>query len=314
MDGDLRTGGAWTPRQRLKNDLLWILAAAAIAAARPLPSPVLRRLGRGLGLAVHRLARSPREIALANLAIALPALDDRGRAALARECFGTLGEALADTVLLLHGRGPDVPVDPAALAVLDAARREGRGVVFASAHLGPWERVAASLARAGVPLVALVRDSYDPRFSRLYERLRGRAGVHVVWRGRPGAAARIVRTLRGGGVLGIPMDLRARVPSCDVPFLGREAPTPVGPAQLALRLGAAVVVGTVAPRGSGGSRGEGLHVTATRISTDRLGTADLAARALTARINEELSRRILALPQAWTWPHPRWTVAPRTGV
>jgi KDO2-lipid IV(A) lauroyltransferase len=189
-----------------------------------------------------------------------------------------------------------VPVDPAALAVLDAARREGRGVVFASAHLGPWERVAASLARAGVPLVALVRDSYDPRFSRLYERLRGRAGVHVVWRGRPGAAARIVRTLRGGGVLGIPMDLRARVPSCDVPFLGREAPTPV------------------APRGSGGSRGEGLHVTATRISTDRLGTADLAARALTARINEELSRRILALPQAWTWPHPRWTVAPRTGV
>jgi KDO2-lipid IV(A) lauroyltransferase len=311
MDRDLRTGGAWTSRQRLKNDLVWVLATAAIAAARPLPGSVLRRLGRALGLFAHRLARTPREIALANLAIALPELGDQARTELARECFGTLGEALADTVLLLHGRGAPLPIDPAALDLLDAARREGHGVVFASAHLGPWERVAASLTRAGVPLVALVRDSYDPRFSHLYERLRTRAGVRVVWRGRPGAAARIVRTLRGGDVLGIPMDLRARVPSCDVPFLGREAPTPVGPAQLALRLGAAVVVGTVAPRGGSG---QDLHVTATRISTERLGRADLAARALTARINDELSRRILALPQAWTWPHPRWTPAPRTGV
>ena len=55
------------------------------------------------------------------------------------------------------------------------ARREGRGVLFPSAHLGPWERVAPSLVACGVPLVTLARESYDPRFSRLYERLRGAA-------------------------------------------------------------------------------------------------------------------------------------------
>jgi KDO2-lipid IV(A) lauroyltransferase len=312
MDRDARMGATWTPRQRLKNDLVWMMATAALAATRPLPWPVLRRLGRGLGLATHWLARELRELALSNLAIALPDLDGRARAALARESFGTLGELLADTVRLLHGRGGDVPIDPGALAVLDAARREGRGVVFASAHLGPWERVAASLVRAGVPLVALVRDSYDPRFSRLYERLRARAGVPVVWRGRPGAATRIVRTLRAGEVLGIPMDLRARVPSCDVPFLGREAPTPVGPARLALRLGAAVVVGTVAPL-EGGNSGN-IRITATRVPTDGLAATDRGARELTARINDELSRRILALPHAWAWPHPRWTPSPAAGV
>jgi hypothetical protein len=59
--------------------------------------------------------------------------------------------------------------------------------------------------------------------------------VDVIWRSRPGASARILRALRGGHVLGVPMDLRSRVPSCDAPFLGRVAPTPVGPARIALR-------------------------------------------------------------------------------
>jgi KDO2-lipid IV(A) lauroyltransferase len=172
--------------------------------------------------------------------------------------------------------------------------------------------VAASLVSAGVPLVALARESYDPRFSRLYERLRSAHGVRVVWRAAPGAAARILRTLREGAVLGVPMDLRSRVPSCDAPFLGRPAPTAVGPARIALRARAAVVVGTAAP-GAGGS----LVVTATRIDTSDLACDAQGARALTARINAELSRRILAMPHAWVWMHDRWkgeAVEPRAVV
>jgi len=113
--------------------------------------------------------------------------------------------------------------------------------------------------------------------------------------------ARIVRALRGGGVLGFPMDLRARVSSCEAPFLGHPASTAVGPARIALRTGAAVVVGTVAPRGAS------LVVTATRISAKGLPLqAEEAAIDLTMRINGELSRRIMALPHAWVWMHERW--------
>jgi lauroyl/myristoyl acyltransferase len=46
--------------------------------------------------------------------------------------------------------------------------------------------------------------------------------------------------------------------------------------------------------------------------SDDLGRDDAAARELTARINAELSRRILALPHAWVWMHERWNT--RTGV
>ena len=158
------------------------------------------------------------------------------------------------------------------------------------------------MVAAGVPLVALVRESYDPRLSCIYERVRNAGGVRVIWRGTPTATARIVRTLRNGELLGVPMDLRARVASIDAPFMGHEAPTALGPARIALRVRAPVVVATVAP-----GNHEALVVSATRIMADDLRPDPAGARTLTTRINDELSRRILALPHAWVWMHPRWT-------
>jgi KDO2-lipid IV(A) lauroyltransferase len=306
---DVRTGGTWSPLQRAKNDALWALASLALAAARPMSLASLRAVGRLIGQAAHAVVPSARRTALANVARALPELDAREHRALVRRCFVTLGELLGESVAMLIARNapPPLPLSESARAVLEEARARSRGVVFASAHLGPWERVAASLVAAGVPLVTLARESYDPRFSRLYERMRDAHGVGVVWRASPGAAARILRTLRRGDVLGVPMDLRARVASCSAPFLGHLAPTAVGPARIALRSGAAVVVGTAAPSADGG-----LEVTATAIDAGGLSADDAGARELTARINAELSRRILALPHAWVWMHERW--ASRTAV
>jgi KDO2-lipid IV(A) lauroyltransferase len=300
---DLREGGSWTPLQRVKNDAVWALACVALAGTRLLPLSAMRLLGRTLGAAAHLLARGPRRTALENVARAFPELGDREQRALVRRSFSTLGELLGETVAALRpDRGPaalEVPEE--ARAVLARAQAEGRGVLFPSAHLGPWERVASSLVAAGVPLVTLARESYDPRFSRLYDRLRGAHGVGVVWRSSPGAAARILRTLRAGRVLGVPMDLRSRVTTCDAPFLGHMAPTAVGPARIALRTGAPVVVGTAAPREGGGWR-----VTATRVETGDLGAGAGDAEELTARINGELSRRIRAMPEGWVWMHDRW--------
>ena len=224
-----------------------------------------------------------------------------------------MGELLADAVALLRARGgPLLELDPHARAVIDEARREGRGVVFASAHLGPWERVAASLVAAGVPLddagAGELRSSLHAHVRALARRPRRARGL-AVGRSIDDGDRGIVRTLRAGGVLGVPMDLRSRVPSCAAMFLGHPAPTPVGPARIALRTGAAVVVGTVAPAG------DALVITATRIPTGdldfRAGGAELE---LTARINRELSRRILALPHAWVWMHERWTPSAEYGV
>jgi KDO2-lipid IV(A) lauroyltransferase len=307
---DLRAGGRWSGAQRLKNDTLWALATLVLAFARTMRVATLRRMGRALGLAFHAVPSRPRAIARANVARVLPHLTPLENRALVQRCFAKAGEHLGETVALLGPSGPPpLPIDPESLAILGEALSARRGVVFVSAHLGPWERVAGSLVAAGVPLVTIARESYDPRFTRLYERLRAARGVRVVWRSgvASGAATatRMLRVLRSGGVLGAPMDLRSRVASADVPFLGHPAPTATGPARLALRTGAAVVVGTVAPLPARDARGaaQPYVVTVTRIPTDD----QPDAAALTARLNDELSRRILRVPDAWLWMHERWT-------
>ncbi len=312
---DLRAGGVWTLAQRTKNDALWALSCVALAGLERMPLQALRAMGRGLGAAAHAVALAARRTADANIARVLPGLSLCDRRRLVRRCFVTLGELLGETVATLRvGAGPPLlEVSREAREVLAEARREGRGVLFPSAHLGPWERVAASLVACGVPLVTLARESYDPRFSRLYDRLRGGHGVGVVWRSSPGAAAKILRTLRAGHVLGAPMDLRSRVPSRSVRFLGHPAPTPIGPARLALRVRCPVVVGTAAPDADARAA---WCVTATRIATHDLDAGEEAELELTERINDELSRRILAAPHAWVWMHDRWAAfdEARTGV
>lgn len=298
---DVREGGRWSIAQRLKNDALFALVSTTLAVAERLPGPVLRGLGRALGPVAWALTPGSRRIALENVARALPEIEPDARAAFVRRVYRELGGLLGEAVAALDPRRPIEPLPflPGARACLEEAIAEGRGVLFASAHLGPWERVAASLVSPGagapIPLTVVAREPYDPRLGRIYERMRARRGVRTIYRGASGAGLALVRVLRRGGVLGIPMDLASRVPSVEAAFLGVPAPTPIGPARLAVRTGAAVVVGTAA-RAEDGSLG---------LSFSRIAPAASEA-VLTAEINAELSRRIRAMPEAWPWMHRRW--------
>jgi Kdo2-lipid IVA lauroyltransferase/acyltransferase len=290
---DVREGGRWTLAQRAKNDVLFVAIEAALAIATRVPEGMLRHAGRALGALAHAVIPAAKRIARANVRRAFPELSACEVNALVRRNYRRLGERLAEAVASLDERRElePLPFAPGALETLQGALAEGRGMVFASAHLGPWERVAATLVSAGLPLTAVAREAYDPRLTPIYDRLRGGRGVRVIYRSEPRAAAKLLRTLRSGGMLGIPMDLASRVPSVDVPFLGVPAKTPVGPAKLAVRTGAVVVVGAI---------GRGGMITTTRID----GSPDSVE--LTARINEELSRRIREIPEEWVWMHRRF--------
>lgn len=304
---DLRAGDAWTVGQRLRNALWLALARGAVALLGPFPRSWLRTCGRLLGWVAYAVVPSARRVAHENTSRVLPSWPLAERRRLVRRAYCVLGAHLGETLAFLGrpARFVPLPFASGALEVLDQARAEGRGVVFASAHLGPWERVAGSLTAAGLPLTTVAREAYDPRLTGLYDRLRDPLRVGVIYRGSPGAASRIVRTLRHGRILGLPMDLSSRVASVEAAFLGHPARTAVGPARIALRTRASVVVGTVAPVPRNGHE-PSLAITCTRIPTEDLQPDRAGEIALTARINAELSSRILALPEAWVWMHPRW--------
>lgn len=292
-----------TKRRAVLRTARYGLARIALAAARLVPARALPALGRALGLAVHALGRGPRELARANVARAMPDVPPADAHALVRACFARLGAELGRAVGSLDGRHLPRPpaLDAGSAARVRDALAEGRGALFASAHLGPWEDVAARLVEEGFPFVAVARPPTEPRFAPLFSRLRDPRGVPTLLREGATAGLRVFRSLREGRLVGIPMDLKTRAPSALVPFLGGRAPTALGPARLALRARAAVLVGTVAP-----ARDGALVVTVTRIPTDDLGDGDEDALELTKRLALELERRIRALPDAWPWMHPRF--------
>jgi Kdo2-lipid IVA lauroyltransferase/acyltransferase len=304
---DVREGGEWSASQRWKNDVIYAMTSSALAFARRLPTSALPAAGRALG-AVAWWLWVGRGQALRNVAATLPALGAAERRALLRATYRQLGTRLGETVGMLRGGVEPLVMSDAATRVLAEARADGRGVVLASAHLGPWERVAATLA-AACPITVVGREAYDARLTRVLEAVRERAGVRCIYRGAPGAGTAMLRVLKRGEVLGIPMDFRSRAPSIMAPFLGRPAPTAVGPARIALRRGARVVVATASPLPEGDSvtGGEALDaVTVEHIDTDGLAADAQGELELTSRINAALSQRILRAPDAWPWMHPRW--------
>jgi KDO2-lipid IV(A) lauroyltransferase len=279
----------WTRRQRLKNDAIHALVRAALAVAVRLPRGAVGLICRALAAFAWLVLARERALCRARLEAGVggPVSSARVRAA-----FRAAGTTLADTLALLdpgEHAGRTLALEPAGRETLQRAFAEGRGVVFVSAHLGPWERLAAVLAESGFPVATVARESYDPRLTGVYDRLRAPRGVRSIYRGRPGAHLAIARELRAGRSVGFLIDLPSRVPCARCRLFGADADLPLGAARIALARRAAVVVGTTAPGGT------------LRIS--RIDSAGLAGpdgeRTLMDRLAAELDARIRAAPEAW---------------
>lgn len=306
----------WSIGRRVKNGAIYAVVRVALAAARMLPTSVAMAMGRLLGHVAWFAARGARRMAIENVGRAYPDRTAEDCRRLARRSFVELGTLLGDVIALFDLRtvaASRLPFGEDARRVLDAAFHDARllgapslgsgsvpGVVLVTAHLGPWERLAACLTESGYALTTPVRRSYDPRLEALvHAPLRARRGVMAIDRDAPSTPRALLRALREGGIAGFLVDLNTRVASVSVPFLGHDAWTAVAPARMALRTGAPVVV-ALATR-------QGVHIELLRAASAPMrGPIDDAAIALTREISVRIGTAILAEPDRWIWMHDRW--------
>lgn len=260
--------------------------------------------GHLIGRLTALLAGRERNLARRHLedALSVP-LSERRLSVLLRGLSAELGRNAVEMARLLLSpeRLPEVEIPEETRQVLDAALAEDKGVVYVTGHIGNWELMALCLARAGYPISTVAKSSYDPRFTRYIARARKRFGVEVIHRGDPGAPKAMLRALKRGRILGFLMDQDTDVPSVFVPFFGRPAHTPTGPALIALRTGAPSVVGTIRRTRSG----------AHRIEVERVEIPG-EVRAATACYTSHLERRIRQRLSQWVWFHRRWRRQPKS--
>jgi KDO2-lipid IV(A) lauroyltransferase len=184
----------------------------------------------------------------------------------------------------------------------DAARiaTSGTGSILATAHVGDWETGSAVMPWIGFdPFYVVSKPPKNRPLSVHAQRIRERRGVRLL--PRRGAMKDAPAVVRGGGMLGLILDQRARRRPVHAPFFGRRARCDRSAAVLLKRLRAPIVFAAC-------------YRTSTPwrwrlVAPAVLWPADLAGRSveeITAVVNRELEKLILAAPEQYFWLHDRY--------
>ena len=270
---------------------------------RTLSHPAARRFGRGVGALAHAVDRRHREIALRNMALALPEIPEAERRRLVRECFRHFGAALCDSISATRFGARELChlYTLEGWEHIDEAERLGKGLFLLTAHLGFWELSPPLIGLTRGPMSFVVRPADNPWLDRELLAMRERFGNTVI--PKHGAARRMIEVIRGRGRLGILIDQRVQErEGIAVPFFGHPALTSPILARLSLRTGAPVVPLAVYPEPGGRYR----VVVREPIFPPEGESGDEAVAALTRRYLEVAEEDIRQHPEMWLWMHRRW--------
>ena len=267
----------------------------------PLPLPLLRALGAGLGRVLFVLARPRRHVALTNLRLCFPDLPEAERVAMARRSFIYFCQTALDRAWLWHGK-PELLARRVRLhGALHEFERDSGVIVFAPHFYGLDVGGSAIMVQIKRPGALVSAQQPDPVLDDWMRQGRERFG-NVRAYARTEGLKPVVRALRDKVLLYLlpDMDLGPEE-SIFVPFFGIPTATVPSVPRLA-KLGHAPVV-TVLTR-----------ITPTGYDTevlpawDNYPTHDVEAD--TAEMNRRLEGYIATMPDQYYWVHKRFKTRP----
>jgi len=243
-----------------------------------------------------------RQVACRNLSLALPELG----AARHREIVDGVFRSIA-RVLVAFAKFPAIRrqnvtgwIRCEGLEYVEQALQQGRGVLFATAHLGNWELSAYAYALLAAPMQVVVRPLDNPPIDALVERRRALSGNRTI--GKREYARAILKALAANQAVGILVDQNSAADAgVFVDFFGVKACAGVGFAKLAARSGAAVIPGFAVWEES-----EKRYVLRFRPPVPMTGDPARDTQA----VQSELEQAIREHPEQWLWIHRRWKTRP----
>lgn len=276
---------------------------------------LFRLLPRRVGIACMRLvgrllffvARGVRQRTITHLTMAFgPEMSPAAAAGLARRVFLHFSTVVVDILRLpkLTRHAIDGLITVQGQEYMDQAMAGGRGVILLTGHFGNWELLGAWAAKSGYRMKVVGRPLFNEQIDRLLVDIRNQAGYTNIARGR--GTREILRSLREGEALGILIDQDTKVPGVFVNFFGRPAHTPVGAAQLAMKLGVDIV-----PVFMYLQPDLTYHIECgPPIVIDQTGNPEDDLFNTTQRCSDAYEGIIRRFPEQWVWFHKRWKTRP----
>lgn len=220
---------------------------------------------------------------------------------LLRRSLVETGRTLGESVWILGRPAADsLPLvrETHGFECLEEALRAGRGILFATPHLGAWE-LSAVVAAQRIPMTVLFRPPRVAAFEELVCAARARLGLQPVPTSAAGVRA-LHRALHRGEAVGILPDQQPRGGNgVYAPFFGRPALTMTLLSRLAERSGAAVIIAVMVRL----PKGRGFRLRIWR-ADDRVADPDRVAAA--TAVNREVERAIALAPPQYMWNYKRF--------
>ena len=174
-----------------------------------------------------------------------------------------------------------------------AAKQRGRGVLFATGHLGNWELSAFAHALLTEPMNVLVRPLDNSVIDNFVERRRALSGNRIITKKE--AARTILRALQNNEAVGILVDQNSMLnEGVFIDFFGVPACTNATFVRLAARSGAAVIPGFAL-----WSTEERRYILRFLPPVEMTGDTQRD----TQRLHHEIEQVIRAHPEQWLWIH-----------
>ena len=279
-------------------------AVAALSALR-------WRRASSLGGALGRLGYSPfgvrRRVVERQIAAAFPEWNAARVADVARGAYDHLGRLAVETALMpsLGRRGVlELVSHTAGWELLERGIAARRGVLLITGHFGNWELAGAYIAARGVPVDVIVRRMSNPIFDRYLNQTRADLGMTVVY--DSDAVRRTTRSIKEGRAIGFLADQGVlNLASTHVPFFGRPAKTPRGPAVFTLRYHVPTLFVSAVREADGRFR-----LSIENVPYEETGDRERDIDGIVASYTRILEGLVRKTPEQYFWQHRRWKHQP----
>jgi Kdo2-lipid IVA lauroyltransferase/acyltransferase len=290
-------------KNRLQSRGEYALALLLMDAMRILPLPLANALARATTRSLDFVLPKLRRVARINLGFALPEATEAERERVIDGVFASLGR-----LLVAMARFPDLNagnisewISYEGLEHYARAKKAGRGILVATAHLGNWELSAFAHALMTEPMNVMVRPLDNPLLDALVESRRELSGNRMIL--KRDAARLVIKALKNNEAVGVLIDQNTSASEgVFINFFGRLACAGSAFVKLAHHSGAAVIPG-FALWDESRKRYVLRFYPQIKLSGD--------VQRDTQEIHSVIESVIRAYPDQWMWIHRRWKTRPQ---
>ncbi len=242
-----------------------------------------------------------------NLKIACPDLTDAQVKGVSKLNFRNHAKAYADLMLLPTARVSEMRplLKVNGWEYLEQARDLGQGVLVVSCHMGSYEVVAAIWSSTLTP-VSFFAEELEPRaLFEWYRDTRARLGISVLPLNLTGLR-KVTQALRDNEMVITAIDRDITGTGRKMPFFGKPAPIPMGPAQMALRMRVPIFPVCVYRLPDDSYMAEGAPL----VIAESTGDAEADELRVTQELLRPIEDFIRRHPEQWHVPHRIWEGGP----